>query len=204
MRAYTGLEPAAPLPEPEGISRREWVSSNIGSMRLLLDPVLERAGQGLGPLRPAVQIGMGLILDRRGRSRARLSGPARARAIRACPARRSRRGPPAAAAVRAAEPRAGRPGVRRRGAGVHDLGGAPRGHARGAVLRCALAPCATLPVSSASCFAAPSCASRTPRKLRMPSLEELRRIGSAAAARRPDLDRHQRQPSARRSTASRR
>ena len=31
-------------------------------MRALLDPVLERAGQSLGPLRPAVQIGVGLIL----------------------------------------------------------------------------------------------------------------------------------------------
>ena len=27
--AYTGLEPARPLPPPEGIGRREWVSSNI-------------------------------------------------------------------------------------------------------------------------------------------------------------------------------
>ena len=41
--AYTGLQPARPLPPPEGISRREWVASNIDSMRLLLDPVLKRA-----------------------------------------------------------------------------------------------------------------------------------------------------------------
>ncbi len=61
--AYTGLDPARPLPEPEGISRREWVISNIGSMRLLLDPVLARAGKGLGPLRPALQIGIGAILS---------------------------------------------------------------------------------------------------------------------------------------------
>jgi coenzyme F420 biosynthesis associated uncharacterized protein len=60
--AYTGLEPASPLPDPEGIGRREWVQSNIGSMRALLDPVLERAGSGLGPLRPAVQLGMGFTL----------------------------------------------------------------------------------------------------------------------------------------------
>ncbi len=51
MIAYTGLTPAGPLPPPEGITRREWVASNITSMRLLLDPVLERAGAGLGPLR---------------------------------------------------------------------------------------------------------------------------------------------------------
>jgi coenzyme F420 biosynthesis associated uncharacterized protein len=61
--AYTGLQPARPLPRPEGISRREWVSSNIGSMRALLDPVLERAGKGLGPLRPAMQIGVGFLLS---------------------------------------------------------------------------------------------------------------------------------------------
>jgi coenzyme F420 biosynthesis associated uncharacterized protein len=60
--AYTGLDPARPLPPPEGIGRREWVSTNIGSMRVLLDPVLERAGKGLGPLRPAIQLGMGFTL----------------------------------------------------------------------------------------------------------------------------------------------
>ena len=46
--AYTGLEPARPLPPPEGISRKEWVSSNVDSMRLLLDPVLKRATDNLG------------------------------------------------------------------------------------------------------------------------------------------------------------
>jgi coenzyme F420 biosynthesis associated uncharacterized protein len=63
VTAYTGLEPARPLPPPEGIGRREWVESNIGAMRELLDPVLERAGEGLGPLRPAMQIGIGLMLS---------------------------------------------------------------------------------------------------------------------------------------------
>ena len=61
--AYTGLEPARPLPPPEGIGRREWVTSNIDSMRSLLDPVLTRAGENLGPLRPAIQIGMGVVLS---------------------------------------------------------------------------------------------------------------------------------------------
>ena len=61
--AYTGLQPARPLPAPEGIGRREWVVSNIGSMRALLDPVLARAGENLGPLKPAVQIGMGFVLS---------------------------------------------------------------------------------------------------------------------------------------------
>jgi coenzyme F420 biosynthesis associated uncharacterized protein len=61
--AYTRLEPARPLPAPEGIGRREWVTSNIDSMRALLDPVLIRAGKNLGPLRPAVQIAMGVMLS---------------------------------------------------------------------------------------------------------------------------------------------
>ncbi len=61
--AYTGLEPARPLPAPEGIGRREWVSSNIDSMRLLLDPVLDRATENLGTLKPAVEIGMGIMLS---------------------------------------------------------------------------------------------------------------------------------------------
>jgi coenzyme F420 biosynthesis associated uncharacterized protein len=63
VTAYTGLHPARPLPEPEGIGRREWVASNIQSMRALLDPVLHRAGKSLGPLRPAAEIAMGLVLS---------------------------------------------------------------------------------------------------------------------------------------------
>jgi coenzyme F420 biosynthesis associated uncharacterized protein len=61
--AYTGLVPASRLPPPEGVSRGEWVSSNIRSTRALLDPVLVRAGKGLGPLGPAVQIGMGFVMS---------------------------------------------------------------------------------------------------------------------------------------------
>jgi len=45
VTAYTGLTPAQPLPSPEGIDRREWVSANTGAMRTLLDPVLTRAQQ---------------------------------------------------------------------------------------------------------------------------------------------------------------
>ncbi len=63
VSAYTGLHAARPLPEPEGIGRREWVATNITAMRALLDPVLERAGTGLGPLRPAMQIGIGVVLS---------------------------------------------------------------------------------------------------------------------------------------------
>ncbi len=60
--AYTGLQPARPLPPPEGISRHEWVTANLASMRSLLDPVMQRANDGMGPLRPAIQLGMGFVV----------------------------------------------------------------------------------------------------------------------------------------------
>ncbi|HYZ81828.1 MAG TPA: zinc-dependent metalloprotease [Solirubrobacteraceae bacterium] len=62
VTAYTGLQPARALPPPEGIGRREWVQTNIKAMRSLLDPVLERAGDGLGPLRPAAKLALGLVV----------------------------------------------------------------------------------------------------------------------------------------------
>ncbi|MFZ0090000.1 MAG: zinc-dependent metalloprotease [Solirubrobacteraceae bacterium] len=62
VTVYTGLEPARPLPPPEGIDRREWVTTNVKAMRALLDPVLERAGSGLGPLRPAAQLALGVVV----------------------------------------------------------------------------------------------------------------------------------------------
>ena len=60
---YTGLHPVRPLPEPEGIGRREWIGTNVDSMRALLDPVMKKAGGNLGPLKPAVEIGVGLLLS---------------------------------------------------------------------------------------------------------------------------------------------
>ena len=62
VTAYTGLQPTRALPPPEGIGRREWVQTNIKAMRSLLDPVLERAGDGLGPLKPAAKLTLGLVL----------------------------------------------------------------------------------------------------------------------------------------------
>jgi len=62
VTAYTGLHPSQPLPAPEGIGRGEWIRTNIKAMRALLDPVLERAGGGLGPLRPPVQLALGFVV----------------------------------------------------------------------------------------------------------------------------------------------
>jgi coenzyme F420 biosynthesis associated uncharacterized protein len=59
---YTGLSPQRPVPAPEGIDRREWVRTNVAAMRQMLEPVLERAGDGLGPLRPAAQLAVGLMV----------------------------------------------------------------------------------------------------------------------------------------------
>jgi coenzyme F420 biosynthesis associated uncharacterized protein len=62
VTAYTGLHPVRPLPPPEGIERREWIQTNIKAMRTLLDPVLVRAGENLGPLRPAMKLTVGLVV----------------------------------------------------------------------------------------------------------------------------------------------
>lgn len=58
--AYTGLVPAGPLPPPEGVSRREWVASNIASTRALIEPMLERLTERLGPVKPAAQLWLGV------------------------------------------------------------------------------------------------------------------------------------------------
>ena len=60
--AYTGLTPQAALPPPEGVSRKEWVATNVSSMRRMLEPVVERAGKGMGPLKPAMGLAVGVVL----------------------------------------------------------------------------------------------------------------------------------------------
>jgi coenzyme F420 biosynthesis associated uncharacterized protein len=57
--AYTGLIPQGPLPPPEGLSRREWVATNIASTRALIDPMLERLTERLGPVKPAAELWLG-------------------------------------------------------------------------------------------------------------------------------------------------
>ena len=62
---YTGLTPTRPLPRPEGIGRREWVSANVAAMRRLLDPVLDRASERLvpgSPLAPAVSLAVSVVV----------------------------------------------------------------------------------------------------------------------------------------------
>ncbi|MDE3131881.1 MAG: zinc-dependent metalloprotease [Acidobacteriota bacterium] len=58
--AYTGLVPSGPLPPAEGVSRREWVAANIASTRALIEPMLERLTEQLGPVKPAAQLWLGV------------------------------------------------------------------------------------------------------------------------------------------------
>lgn len=62
VTAYTGLTPARPLPAPEGVDRREWVRANVAAMRTLLEPLLEHAGTGMRPLRPAARLALGVVV----------------------------------------------------------------------------------------------------------------------------------------------
>jgi coenzyme F420 biosynthesis associated uncharacterized protein len=57
---YTGLIPSGPLPPPEGVTRKEWVASNIASTRALMEPMLERITERLGPVKPAAQLWLGV------------------------------------------------------------------------------------------------------------------------------------------------
>jgi coenzyme F420 biosynthesis associated uncharacterized protein len=61
--AYTGLQPVAPLPPPEGIDRREWVATNISAARALMDPVIERSTAKLGKMKPAAQLTAGFAVS---------------------------------------------------------------------------------------------------------------------------------------------
>ena len=61
--AYTGLEPRAPLPTPQDVSRGEWADANIGLMRTLIEPLAatldERAAQLPGAVRSVAGSALG-------------------------------------------------------------------------------------------------------------------------------------------------
>jgi len=48
--AYTQLVPMTPLPEPEMVTRQQWIDANLRSMRPVLDRVGARIGGGMGLL----------------------------------------------------------------------------------------------------------------------------------------------------------
>src|SRR3954469_5080127 len=62
VSAYTGLEPASPLPAPEAVDRDEWADANLSSMRGVLEPVAGKLGGGLGAFSGIVGTAAGTLL----------------------------------------------------------------------------------------------------------------------------------------------
>jgi coenzyme F420 biosynthesis associated uncharacterized protein len=62
VTAYAGLRAPAPLPEPELLTRSEWVRANLRSLRPTLEPLADRLGEGLGPATPIVRAAGGALL----------------------------------------------------------------------------------------------------------------------------------------------
>jgi coenzyme F420 biosynthesis associated uncharacterized protein len=48
---YTGLSSPGGLPAPETVDRSGWAAINLGSMRIVLEPMVAKQSAGLGPLR---------------------------------------------------------------------------------------------------------------------------------------------------------
>ncbi len=62
VRGYTGLEPSAPVPVAETVSRSEWIESNLTELRALAAPLEERAAAEISlprPLAGLVRRGLG-------------------------------------------------------------------------------------------------------------------------------------------------
>jgi len=63
VREYTGLVPAAgALPVAESIERREWIDANLDSMRGVLEPAANRAGERFGSLGGVIGGAAGAVL----------------------------------------------------------------------------------------------------------------------------------------------
>ncbi|HUR83813.1 MAG TPA: zinc-dependent metalloprotease [Solirubrobacteraceae bacterium] len=62
--AYTGLQPAAPLPAPEAVPRADWIAANVNSMGAILDTVGERlTGGGPSFLRAPTRAAAGALIS---------------------------------------------------------------------------------------------------------------------------------------------
>ena len=62
VRAYTQLASTTALPAPEAVSRGEWITANLRTMRPMLDPLTGKVAEGLGPLAAPLRIATGLVL----------------------------------------------------------------------------------------------------------------------------------------------
>ncbi|MGI8803706.1 MAG: zinc-dependent metalloprotease [Solirubrobacteraceae bacterium] len=62
VRNYTGMTAQTAVPPPESVSRREWISANLRTMRPMLDPLTGKVAENLGPLAAPVRVATGLVL----------------------------------------------------------------------------------------------------------------------------------------------
>lgn len=62
VSGYTGLASVAVLPAPETVDRGGWATTNLRSMRSVLDPVAARSGEGMGPLAGPLRAMTGMLL----------------------------------------------------------------------------------------------------------------------------------------------
>jgi coenzyme F420 biosynthesis associated uncharacterized protein len=65
VASYTGLTLAAPAPEPESVTRTEWIAVNLEALSRLLDPVAQRLDARLefaGPLAGVLRLGASATL----------------------------------------------------------------------------------------------------------------------------------------------
>jgi len=62
VAAYTRLHPVGPLPPPEVVSRAEWITANLQTMKPILDPLSGKLGEGMGALGTPVRLAGGLVL----------------------------------------------------------------------------------------------------------------------------------------------
>ena len=192
--AYTGLEPARAAAAARGDRAAASGSArNIGSMRRCSTRVLdERRRQARAGSSPRCELGAGVVLTPRSASCSASSPSACSASTSSC-CSTSGRGPPAAPAVRAAQPRPApcRPSAPTSSEFMH-LGGAARGHARGPV-RAACRGCS--PHGRAGARAArraPSVRIDASRALRLPGRRRPQAARRPRCARRPRLARRER------------
>jgi coenzyme F420 biosynthesis associated uncharacterized protein len=62
VTAYTQLVPTTTLPLPEAVSRAEWITANLRTMKPILDPLSGKLAEGTGPLGAPVRLAGGLVL----------------------------------------------------------------------------------------------------------------------------------------------
>jgi coenzyme F420 biosynthesis associated uncharacterized protein len=60
--AYSRLEPANELPPPEAVDRATWAKANLVTMRGTLDPIVQQAGGGTGPLAGPLKAAGGALI----------------------------------------------------------------------------------------------------------------------------------------------